>query len=407
MSQQAPNNNDVEWLLGIIFIVVFILLYIFKEEVGLFFMKVRYWQAYFIPDKFSHPIFDWIATTSPKDVAMSDIAGSGNLVGQFWRWPIMLILGGLGYRLYVKKASVRKKYAQRHTRDSLMKQEANEWNVIKPIVGMNLTNIALDHPIEGMRQIPREWAKRNKILFKYANHSQLLADNTKECVVSDDGVDIIVLDTLKSALKSQIGRRWEGFDKLKRHEKSLMIAFCAQIRGDTASAQFIINELALQFCVARDQKDMGLIYSASAEQIADAVLNTPLKGDSEEAKFDRLALEKIKQAGLSHAYVRPLLMTLILMARRNGKLPPNWFRWLKSTDRITWYSLCDLGLDEEDMPSSIDAAGVRSHWLWERRSRSALVELYIDQAIPGFISEINTRMENPNDDEDSLDALAF
>jgi len=54
-------------------------------------------------------------------------------------------------------------------------------------------------------------------------------------------------------------------------------------------------------------------------------------------------------------------------ARSNGVLPPNWFRWLKTVDRVTWYALNDLGLDV----ASVEAAGIRAHWLAESMARNA------------------------------------
>jgi len=431
--QPAPGKEtDPEFFWGLVLgcLLLMAVISYFWEYIARPLMMLRYYEASFLDllpgtRTITTPVFEWLANTDTQDAKFSDIVGSGELMSTVLKWPFLIVTGLIGYRLGRKKYALKIRYAQRHTKATLAPQEGALWPIIKPVLGKHLENVPLTDPIEGMRQLPREWCYKNNLLLPYSDALLEDASVGEKHIIHDE--EILLVDKAKAVLEKTLGRRWDGFDALLRHEKSLFVGFCSQIadlktgpKNDISVSLMIFNELADQFCIAEKERNIQNIYSETAERIAYLFTDFGSTGDIEKdfAKADSMksAFEKediqsldmdklktvLRLVTASHAYVRTVLMTLILLARKNGKLPPSWFRWLKTTDRITWYSLNDLGLAEEDMPSSIDAAGIRSHWLWERRSRTALIDPHVEQAIPGLIQELETRCAESNDEEDLL-----
>lgn len=412
-NQPAAKDNDGDgfWLVLILIVLTSIIVNMFWEYFSYPIMRLRYYEAIFplVPHSLSIPVLEWIGSTTPTDVTSKDISGSGELLSKFWRWPVLALVIFLGWRLYNYKTDMAIRYGKIYNKTTFAKQESEEWPVIKPLIRKNYFDIPLDDPIEGMRTVPRKWCINKQLLFPF-DEKYATGDYGAYVVIADD--EVLLIDRVKQSLAGQLGRKWTGYENLLRHEKSLFIAFLSHLadiknNNDEKLMMHIINELAEQFCKAESTQDMKLIYSPTAEQWAPFLLDTtneipcPAPGawNLEELSKAKTILNMVI-AG--HAYVRTVLMTLIQLARKNGKLPHNWFRWLKSTDRITWYCICDLGLEEDDMPSSIDAAGVRSHWLWERRTKTALIEPMINQVIPGLIRELEARLPESNDVEDML-----
>lgn len=399
------NDPDAFWAFLIFMIIVMVAISYFWEDIASVMVKVRYYEAIFplVPESISIPVLKWIVETPVSEVTKADISGSGALLAKFWRWPVLLITATIGYRLFKKKLELSLKYARKHSTKSLRAQESELWPVIKPILDKNLGKVSLDDPIEGVRQRPRVWCEKNGVVLPYTREIIEELGNEKYQIVNDS--EIFLSGRTTSLLEKQLGRQWTGFESLMRHEKSLFIAFCAHLANYESSKDEklhlkIINELATNFCVAEKELDISKIYSPTAESMFDFFLLP----HPEDEKNDELKKAKtiLRMLDSSHAYVRTMLMTLLQLSRKNGKLPPAWFRWLKTTDRITWYCLCDLGLGEIDMPSCIESAGVRSHWLWERRTKTPIKEPMVMQAIPGIIKELETRIAESKNEEDLL-----
>lgn len=406
MAQAPIKENDPDSFLAFIIFIFIVLAAIgyFWEDIASFMYKVRYYEAVFplVPESIAMPVLKWMATTAPHEATKADISGSGALLSKFWRWPVLFVTLSIGYKLFKNKLDLSQRYSRRHSTKTLREQESALWPVIKPILNKNLSRVPLDHPIEGMRIRARTWCKTNKVILPYDRE---IIDNLKEKYRIINESEIFLEDRATGLLVSQLGRPWAGFESLMRHEKSLFIAFSAHLANykigkDESLLLKILNELATNFCIAEEKNDINLIYSPTAESMFDLFLS-PHQEDERNNELKK-AKTILRMLDSSHAYIRTMLMSLIQLARKNGKLPSVWFRWLKTTDRITWYCLCDLGLTEVDMPSCVESAGARSHWLWERKTKSALKEPMIIQAIPGIIKELETRIAESENEQDLL-----
>ncbi|HCE8397305.1 TPA: hypothetical protein NHR74_002462, partial [Pseudomonas aeruginosa] len=102
----------------------------------------------------------------------------------------------------------------------------------------------------------------------------------------------------------------------------------------------------------------------------------------------------VKRVVSRYAYKRTVLMGMKAAASANGVLAPNWFRWLKAVDRVTWYALCDIGMDV----ASVEACGLRSHWLSEVVANSAIMNPRIESALVGIKTALGEMVDEESED---------
>ncbi len=375
---QSPNNNtdnELLWVLGGIFLLVIGAWFVGHEKISAFVMKVRIFEAHFLllDEEAREVILDWVGTTHPKDATLLELWQSGVVAGRTLRFGVGLLITSLFGFLIYKSPDRSGRYTQSYDTASLAAQESAEWKVIKPVLGLNLGEVPLDDPINGMRSRPRDYGRKHRFIVRI---SSLGDDEHSVNVEMLDHKDALRLDIARAVFGKQLGSLWQGIDMLRTHERCLFAAFAAQINNDVKLAQQIINDLAAAYCRARSQKDVTKINSLRAQKALHEYGNSK-------------AVQKIVSR---HAYVRTLMVSMLHQARGNGVLPPNWFRWLKTVDRVLWYGLNDLGLDV----ASVEAAGIRAHWLAETMTRAPIVNPMIDNAITG----LKTYLGEIGDDEE-------
>lgn len=75
-SPSSNNNTDNEllWVLGGIFLLVIAAWFVGHEKISAFIMKVRIFESYFLifDEEARDAIREWVSTTDPKDVTLSD-----------------------------------------------------------------------------------------------------------------------------------------------------------------------------------------------------------------------------------------------------------------------------------------------------------------------------------------------
>lgn len=315
----------------------------------------------------------WVATTPPEAVTLNQLVQSGDIVGHWLGWVAIVILSGLGLWLAWRSPEWPGRFTQVHTMASLARQESVLWPTIRPALGADLLNVSLDDPIQGMRQTPRAYGRRLRfvvsptVLKKLPPEAEPL--NPRE---------VFDVRRARQVLIKQLGRRWEGIDRLQPHEQALFAAFAAQANYNNEAALDLINALPDAYLRAVKARNAKLITAHGVAGLLKA------HGDS----------EVVKKVLRRHTYVRTVLMALLVEARTKGILPPNWFRWLKTVDRITWYSLTDLGTEN----ASAEAAGVRAHYNAERLIRGTITEPEVEAAIDGFRSYLQEVLDEDEDD---------
>lgn len=377
----SPNNNNTDnelvWILGGVFILVIGAWFVGHEKISALVMKVRSFEACFLifDPEAQQAIREWIGTTRPADATLLELWQSGMVAGRTLRILVGAVITGMfGYLIY-RSPDRSGRYTQVYNTASLAQQESDEWNVIKPVLGAHVESVSIDDPLNGMRARPRDYGRKHGLIVRISSLGDSINAANVEIL---DHRDALLLDRATMVFTKQLGRLWQGIDTLRPYEHCLFAAFAAQINNDNTLAQQIVNDLALAYIRARKNKDVGQITSTRAQKALNQYGNTP-------------AVQRIVS---QHAYVRTVLLSMLEKARSNGVLPPNWFRWLKTVDRVTWYALNDLGLDV----ASVEAAGIRSHWLTESMSKAPIVTPKVENAVVGLKAYLGEIVDEEVDD---------
>ena len=379
-SQRFEPNQEDTFLWGaiILAVVACAVWYFYHEKIAYWIMYLRYYEAIllgWIDPEGQAEIYRWLSAARPSDVTLRELWTSGLVAGHTLRWGVLAIVAGLFLYLLFRSPEFTGKYSKSYTMESLAQQEAAEWPYILPALTENLLDIPLDDPVHGMRQRGRDYGRR----WGFVVHRHALTGSEDPSKVEDiDGKDVLLLDKAAEVFAKQLGRAWLGVNHLKEHERCLFAAFAAQIEYDNELAQEILKELAIGYVRARRQGDVRYVTSRKAD------LALSKYGSS----------NKVKRISSRHAYVRTVLMSMLQAARANGVLPACWFRWLKTIDRVTWYCLCDLGMDQ----SSVESAGVRAHWLAECMAKTTIVNPMIGPAIDGLKVYLKEFLDVEDDD---------
>lgn len=367
MKTSGANNhtsdNELLWILGGLFAVSIAAWVFGHEKIAAFVMKVRQFELHLM-------VFDqegramlaaWLRTRHPVDATAGELWRSGAVAAQTLRWGVFALITILFAYLAYRSPDRNGRYSRTYTVASLARQEAEIWPVLKPVLDMNLIDIPLDDPVNGMRQLPRDYARRLGILV---NLSSIGADADVSNVEPLDDRSALRLDRARKVFAAQLGQQWPGVQGIRGYERALFAAFAAQINNDNALAMAIINDLAVSYLRARTQKDAKLINSLRAQKALHQYGNS----------------ESVRRIVNSHAYTRTVLRSMLQGARACGVLPSAWFRWVKTVDRITWYALNDLGLEV----ASIEAAGIRAQWDAELLAKLPIQDPLIEPAIEGL-----------------------
>lgn len=357
------QDDELLWLLAGAFLLVIAVWFFGHEKIAAFIMKVRSFESYLLvfDEEARGAIREWVSTSNPKDVTLNELWQSGLVAGRSLRFFAGFVITGLfGYLIY-RSPDRSGRYTKTYDMLSLATQESDEWKMVKPVLGLHLEDVSIDDPINGMRARPRDYGRKHGFIVRISS----LGDKANSANVEAlDGKDALLLDRTRAIFSKQLGRMWQGVNALRVHERCLFAAFAAQINNNTALTQQIIDDLAMSYLQARKTKNVEQINSPRAEKALKEYGNTK-------------AVQKIVSR---HAYSRTVLISMLAAARNNGVLPPNWFRWLKTVDRVTWYALNDLGLDV----ASVEAAGIRAHWLAESMSKAPIVNPMIENAVTGL-----------------------
>lgn len=357
------RDDELLWVLGGIFLLAIGAWYVGHEKISAFVMKVRAFEAYLLvfDQEAQEAIREWIATTHPKNATLLELWQSGTVAGRSLRFVVgILITAMFGYLIY-RSPDRSARYTRTYDTASLAAQESEEWPVIKPVLGQNIGDVPLDDPINGMRARPRDYGRKHGFIVRITSLGDKANSPNVEAI---DHRDALLLDRARAVFGKQLGRVWQGLDVLRTHERCLFAACAAQINNDNKLAQLIINDLAVAYVRARTTKNANQINSLHAQKALHQYGNS----------------KKVQKIASRHAFVRTVLVSMLEKARANGILPPNWFRWLKTVDRVTWYALNDLGLDV----ASVEAAGVRAHWLAESMARKPIANPMIENAVYGL-----------------------
>jgi intracellular multiplication protein IcmP len=333
--QQGDSSNDLLYV-GVFFLILYVILIsFFGESIAKYHLMLRGWWAdlgnFLLPWKPFAEMSQALDTYSPREWLES---GKIDRVSQDLRWFMFIPLGGLfgfyAYRVWSKNPT--QGLRRKMDREKLVKSEVRLWPWIAPVQGLDLVATPIDEGKWAMARTPVDFAKRYRLM---------------------NGREVHEVRTEKF-FASQLGKLWEGPEKLPSHLRALFACFIAQACRDKDGARDGLRALALT--VHTGKPDYSFVDGLLKKHIND---------------------KRIAQVFEQHAYVITVLCGVLDLARKNGVLPPAYFLWLRPLNRPVWYALNNLGR----RTPFCETAGVHAHFLAEKVAKHRLERPYVTEAV--------------------------
>ncbi len=284
-------------------------------------------------------------TLDPASVSWAQMQQIMQDVGQYIRYPIILMLTGLAAWLY--QSDITLKYHRSHNMKTLRAQEQQNWPAIMPIVKQDLVAIDINIGPWAMALTPIEFARKHKLLKK----NDALMDDANPGEEMTAGIR---RGDAKRVFTLQLGPAWNGFEHCPPHASALAAVFMAKMNRDRAAAYKILK--ALDKSTTEGRPDYG---------VATSVIKQYQQAENVQAVLSQ------------HAYLLTVMAALLKASRDDGVMPSSDFLWLKIVDRRLWYMLNCVG---RQTPFA-EVGGPFAHWVAEDRTGRRLLTPMIDQAI--------------------------
>lgn len=356
MAQQAQqqggsgdNSMAPVWIMILLFVTAYIIWATGHQYIVAFVFKLNIWQAklvsFFITDKTLQDNIYLMQTLDPASVDWNRFLELTGSVGDYIRYPVVVILVLLAIFLY--QSNITLKFRRAHDMKSLRAQEQHNWPAIMPVVKEDLVSQDLNKGPWAMALTPMEFARKYQLLKK----DDAILDNPLPGQEMTAGIR---RGDAKRVFTLQLGPYFDGFDRCPPHAMALAAVFMARMNRDRGAGAAILEGI-----------DKGCSEGKIDFSIAKPVIKKYLNS------------ELVQEVLAKHAYLLTVMASLLQEAREDGVVPSSEFLWLKPIDRRLWYMLNCVG---RQTPFS-EVAGPFAHWRAEQSmGRRSLVPM-IDEAI--------------------------
>ncbi len=354
MAQQSPqqgsdNGMAPVWITILLFFTVYIIWKTGHQYIVSFVFFINIWQARFLNLILHNQLLtdqiNLMQTIDPNSVEWDQLVTITRNVGDFMRYPVVVILVILAILLY--KSNITLKFRKAHDMKSLRAQEQFNWPAIMPIIKEDLVSQDINKGPWAMALTPMEFARKYNLLRK----DDALLDNP---IPGQEMTAGIRRGDAKRVFTMQLGPYFDGFERLSPQAYALAAVFMARMNRDRDAANHILKVL-----------DQTFVNGKPDFSVARPTLK----------KYENSEL--VQEVVSKHAYVLTVMSSLISAARSDGVVPSSEFLWLKPIDRRLWYMLNCMG---RQTPYA-EVAGPFAHWRAEKEmGRRCLVPM-IDEAI--------------------------
>lgn len=348
-SQGSDSGLGPVWIIVLLFFTTYIIWLTGHQYIVKFIFIINIWQAklvnLFINNQALANQITLMQTIDPKSVEWNQLLDLTRAVGDFMRYPVVLILVVLAIVLY--QSNITLKFRKAHDMKTLRAQEQFNWPAIMPIVNEDLVSQDINKGPWAMALTPYEFARKYHLLRK----DDALMDNP---VPGEEMTAAIRRGDAKRVFTMQLGPYWDGFEHCSPQAYALAAVFMARMNRDRDAANNILKVL-----------DKTFVSGKPDFSVAKPII----------LKYQNSDL--VQEVVSKHAYVLTVMSSLIQAARNDGVVPSAEFLWLKPIDRRLWYMLNCIG---RQTPYA-EVAGPFAHWRAEKEmGRRCLVPM-IDEAI--------------------------
>ncbi len=352
---QQPQQQGTDsgmgpiWVMVLLFITVFLIWKMGHQYIVMVVFQINIWQAklvnFFVHNEQLASLIQIMQTIDPNAVNWDQLLETTRAVGDFMRYPVVIVLLVLAVFLY--QSNITLKFRKIYDMKKLREQEQFNWPAIMPIVKEDLVEQDINTGPWAMALTPMEFARKYNLLKK----EDILLDNP---VPGQEMTAGIRRGDAKRVFTLQLGPYWDGFEHCSPQAYALAAVFIARISRDRDAANTILATLDRTYVAGK------LDYSVARSTI-EKYKNT----------------EIIQEIVSKHAYTLSVMASLLEKSRDDGVVPSSEFLWLRPVDRRLWYMLNCVG---RQTPFS-EVAGAFAHWKAEKEmGRRSLVPM-IDEAI--------------------------
>lgn len=348
---QGSSDNSMApvWIIILLFITGFFIWKLGHQYIVHFVFQVNIWQAKLVNLFINNPELsnqiNLMQTIPPASVDWNLLVSMTKAVGDFMRYPVVLVLIALAIFLY--NSNITLKFRRTHDMKTLRSQEQFNWPAIMPIIKEDLVSQDLSKGPWAMALSPMEFARKYNLLKK----DDALLDNPLPGQEMTAGIR---RGDAKRVFTMQLGPYWEGFEHCSPQAYCLAAVFMARMNRDRDAATHILQVIDKTFVTGKPDFSV-------AKPVMKKYQNSEL----------------VQEIVSQHAYMLTVMASLLQGARDDGVVPSSEFLWLKPVDRRLWYMLNCIG---RQTPFS-EVAGPFAHWRAEKEmGRRCLVPM-IDEAI--------------------------
>ncbi len=347
--QGSDNGMAPVWIIILLFFTGYVIWVTGHQHIVNFVFFINIWQAKFLNLFLNNQVLssqiNLMQTIDPRTVGWDDLVDMTRSVGDFMRYPVVVVMVVLAIVLY--KSNITLKFRKAHDMKSLRAQEQFNWPAIMPIVKEDLVSQDVNKGPWAMALTPMEFARKYKLLRK----DDVLLDNP---IPGQEMTAGIRRGDAKRVFTMQLGPYWDGFEHLSPQAYALAAVFMARMNRDRDAANNILKVLDQTFVTGKPDFSIA-------------------KPTMKKYQNSELVQEVVSK----HAYVLTVMGSLLVAARNDGVVPSSEFLWLKPIDRRLWYMLNCMG---RQTPYA-EVGGPFAHWRAEKEmGRRCLVPM-IDEAI--------------------------
>jgi intracellular multiplication protein IcmP len=366
-SGQSDDSSALLWIVAALFVALGSIWYVFKSQLIHFYFAIKLFEINFI-SLFTHQLDDVktvISTADPKSFAFDEVVKVGEIVGEYLRIPLTIIIFILAFIVFFGNSA--RVFKRSYSMRDLMEAEKDNWPQITPISGLDLIKTDIDKGPWAMAMTPMQFCKKYKLLDEHKRQPQ-------EGMTRKEWSRIDV--TLKRGVANklfalQLGPVWQGTDKLAPHAKALFAIFAARYNNDTQAAQEMLKKISASYATKLDFSGIDELCKK----------HEGTKG-----------IQKVIQ---THAYELTVMASMLEAAREDGVQASADFLWLKPVDRRLWYMLNTVGRQTP----FVEVAGPFAHWLAEKEIGKSLLVPMVEEATNALELALKEIVYKPDEGE--------
>lgn len=368
--QQQSGDNSLAplWIIVGLFVLGWLLWSFFHVQIVGFVLTIKVWEAHliaiFLPSV--APIPAEIKHLQPQQVEFSQLLDISRTVGNYLRYPIIVILIILA--LFIYFGHINLQFKKTYTMKSLTEAERKTWPQISPVIKLNLVKEDIDKGVWAMALSPMQFAKKYHLLQK----EKTILTMTMASTQRNQTTVQIRREAAYPIFVLQLGEYWQGVERLSPSTKALFAVFAARANRDRDGALKLLLQLA-------ESTTTGRLNFSGVNELWEKHKNNKL----------------VNQIVHSHAYVLTVMASMLELARKDGVLASADFLWLKPTDRSLWFMLNCVGR-QTVFP---EVAGPFAHWKIERAMGRRLLVPMVEEAVNGLDAAIKEILYIPDPEE--------